>query len=598
IDVFRRTVGPSHPYYLQAQALRAQILARLGRTAAAFGESVAAARQWTEHIRLTAQSMAERQALTYGLSDQLTAAELATALALDQPELGGAARREVWDHWIRARALVLDEMTARQRLVGRDADPELARLHWGLVDERRRLARLVLSAGGENTAERIAEAMRRKDRLERDLGDRSVTLRRDLRRGQIGFADVAAQLPPRSALVAFVRFRRDVPAAPKRAWVAAFVLLSGEEEPVLLPVAEESELEALVRDWRSRIAMAASDPLRAGKRAEALMRATGERLRRKIWDPLALYLGRAERVFLVPEGALHLVNFAALPTGTDRYLIESGPLLHTLSAERDLVPPESLRRGSNLLALANPAFSGPSPRRPPGAALRGATPACADLRQVRFGPLPATAGEVREIARLWPDANPTVLSGAQASETEFRAQAPGKRIVHVATHGFFQGEQCGASRLVGEAAGQSPLVFSGLALAGANRRQTAKEDEEDGMLTAEEIAGLDLEGVEWVVLSGCDTGLGQIRSRDGVFGMRRAFQTAGAATVIMSLWPVEDRAARDWMRALYANRLSRRLSTAEALREAGRSALQARRQSGRSTHPFFWAAFVGAGDWR
>ncbi|MBY0374246.1 MAG: CHAT domain-containing protein, partial [Bryobacteraceae bacterium] len=102
----------------------------------------------------------------------------------------------------------------------------------------------------------------------------------------------------------------------------------------------------------------------------------------------------------------------------------------------------------------------------------------------------------------------------------------------------------------------------------------------------------------WVVLSGCDTGLGQIRAQEGVFGLRRAFQTAGAGTVIMSLWPVEDFAARDWMKRLYAARLTKGLSTAESLRDASRAMLAARRAAGQSTHPFFWAAFVGAGDWR
>ena len=111
---------------------------------------------------------------------------------------------------------------------------------------------------------------------------------------------------------------------------------------------------------------------------------------------------------------------------------------------------------------------------------------------------------------------------------------------------------------------ENPLLLSGLALAGANRRAAAGPDEDDGILTAEEVASLNLQGTEWAVLSACDTGLGEIKAGEGVFGLRRAFQIAGARTVIMSLWSVDDRATRPWMRALYEGG-SQGLNTADAV---------------------------------
>jgi CHAT domain-containing protein len=145
---------------------------------------------------------------------------------------------------------------------------------------------------------------------------------------------------------------------------------------------------------------------------------------------------------------------------------------------------------------------------------------------------------------------------------------------------------------------ENPLVLSGLAFAGANLRAAAGADEDDGILTAEEVASLDLTGVEWAVLSACDTGLGLIRAGEGVLGLRRAFHVAGVRTVIMSLWSVEDRATRRWMQTLYRSRLESRRTTADALRDAGLAVLQERRSQGLSGHPFFWAGFVAAGDWR
>jgi CHAT domain-containing protein len=144
---------------------------------------------------------------------------------------------------------------------------------------------------------------------------------------------------------------------------------------------------------------------------------------------------------------------------------------------------------------------------------------------------------------------------------------------------------------------ENPLLLSGLAFAGANRRASAGPDDSDGILTAEEIAGINLEGVDWAVLSGCDTGVGEIKLGEGVFGLRRAFQVAGARTVIMSLWPVEDQTTREWMATLYQEHFRDGKDTPESVRGASLKILRRRRANRESTHPFYWGAFIAAGDW-
>jgi CHAT domain-containing protein len=193
------------------------------------------------------------------------------------------------------------------------------------------------------------------------------------------------------------------------------------------------------------------------------------------------------------------------------------------------------------------------------------------------------------------------LTGESATEKAFKEGAPGRAVLHLATHGFFLAGRCGPAAGAEEAslpAATSPLLLSGLALSGANERDAAGSEGEDGILTAEEIAALRLAGVSWAVLSGCDTGVGEVTAGEGVLGLRRAFHVAGAGAVIMSLWPVSDEATRQWMRALYESRLGRGLATAEAVHEANLSVLRDRREKGRSTHPFYWAGFVAEGDWR
>jgi CHAT domain-containing protein len=229
---------------------------------------------------------------------------------------------------------------------------------------------------------------------------------------------------------------------------------------------------------------------------------------------------------------------------------------------------------------------------------------------MRFGPLPDSAREAQAITTLWERTNGKPvqhLNGREATEAAFKQEAPGKRVLHLATHGFFLDDRC-ASALEKQAGpgapgapsvtGENPLLLSGLVLAGANNRGTAGALEEDGILTAEEIAALDLSGVEWAVLSACDTGLGKFKAGEGVFGLRRAFQVAGVRTVVMSLWPVQDQATRTWMTALYDGRFAKRLDTATAAHQASTKVLTERRGRKQSTHPFYWAGFVAAGDWR
>ncbi|KAB2967582.1 MAG: CHAT domain-containing protein, partial [Thermoanaerobaculia bacterium] len=251
----------------------------------------------------------------------------------------------------------------------------------------------------------------------------------------------------------------------------------------------------------------------------------------------------------------------------------------------------------------------PAAAAPGGATLRG-TPAvrCASLGELRFPALPGSVEEVLEVRGAWsrrrlataPGAEPLVeLTGAAATEGALTRAIRGRRIVHLATHGFALGAACaGEGPASGPSGRVNPLVLSGLAVAGANRRLEPSRAGDDGILTAEEVAGLDLRGAEWVVLSGCDTGAGDVERFEGVIGLRRSFRMAGARTLVFSLWPVEDRAAAQWMRDLYAARFAEGLDTAAAVRQASLRNLDRRRRNGESTHPFFWAAFVAEGDWR
>jgi CHAT domain-containing protein len=172
-----------------------------------------------------------------------------------------------------------------------------------------------------------------------------------------------------------------------------------------------------------------------------------------------------------------------------------------------------------------------------------------------------------------------VLRAAAATETALKtARAPS--ILHLATHGFFLD--------AGATATENPLLASGLVLAGANAPRPTGDD---GVLTALKASGLELAGTRLVVLSACETGLGAISTGDGVYGLRRALVIAGAETLVMSLWQVDDDATRELMTGYYQALQARR----------GRSAalhdVQLRLLGGaRYAHPYYWASFIAAGD--
>jgi CHAT domain-containing protein len=250
------------------------------------------------------------------------------------------------------------------------------------------------------------------------------------------------------------------------------------------------------------------------------------------------------------------------------------------------------------------------------AAYRGAAPDCEGLRGHAFRFLGGSDREARDLAVRWPGLVPGAVVvarfGGEATEEAFKRLAPSCDALHIASHGFYADPEC-AGDSEDEELASNPLLLSGLALAGANLagadpsgadpkgrnpEGAGPARAEDGWLTAEEISALDLSRARWVVLSACGSGLGPLESGEGVFGLRRAFEIAGAGTLITALWDVEDEAARAWIDALYDARFARGRPAAEAVRDASRRTLARLRQLGRSTHPRAWGAFVATGDWR
>ena len=618
--------GPNHPAVRSTLEALARLDARAGKTKEAALLALRSEDIRRNHILLTSRLASERDALRYS---QQEASGLDLALTLVPTETGLTAT--VWDSVIRSRALIFDEMAMRSRELGRANNPEISALFHELGKARARLAHLTvlgMDQGTPNPSRSIMEQARsEKERIERELAAFSLLFREEQAQHSAGFDQIRKALPPDTALVAYVRyFRQGMQEGEGVPSYLAFLLPSAQADPVLVDLGEAAEIDAGVEAVRREASYPPSALLSAGREAERRFRAAGTTLGELIWNPISPHVQNSRRVLVVPDGALHHVNFAALPVPGERYLLEVGPELHMLSSEKDLIAPLPQRSGEGLLLVGAADFDGAptgtewtsSPRlKPESPSLRGSDPECVEFRSLKFGPLPGTRKEVNAITALWSrhmtrsgdqvSGKLVSLVGPEAHETRVKEAAPGRRIVHLATHGFFLDGHCvfphrflrGIGSLVGGAESEaSPLVLSGLALAGANHRNGAVASKEDGILTAEEVASLPLTGIQWAVLSGCDTGKGAILPGEGVLGLQRAFRIAGAQTVIMSLYPVQDESTMAWMEALYRARLVEGLSTSAAVRQASRAVLAARREAGKTTHPFYWGAFIASGDWR
>ncbi len=444
----RETVyGTGHPRAIDGQLGLARVLAAVGEPDRAFALALQAEADARHHFQTTASLLSAREALRY---ERVRASGLDCVLSLLARRNGPTARdvERAWDTIVRSRALVLDEMIARRRVMHADAGPRVFERARDLDAARNRLAHAVtVESAGDHELARLQED---RDTAERALAEESAAFEKSLTERRVGFEAVRASLPPASALVAYARYGDATQGGTRPLgvpWYGAFVLSVGGRA-WFVPLGPAATVDRLVAAWRREVASPPRGLSSSLGDADGRYLAAAEPLRAIVWDKVATHLSGAEQIFIVPDGVLNLVSFAALPSPGGGYLAERGPLLHELSTERELARPRAERGAAGrVLVFGAPDFGGEAVPR-------------------RFRPIPASLVEAREVAQLAgrPD-RVVLLVGRDADEAAFKRLAPGSRTLHLATHGFFSGDP-GAT--VRRAAWDEPLLLSGLALAGAN----------------------------------------------------------------------------------------------------------------------------------
>ncbi|WP_162006678.1 CHAT domain-containing tetratricopeptide repeat protein [Roseimaritima sediminicola] len=628
LAIHRETFGPDHPTFAVSLSNLAALYYSMSDFPRAKSLYERAIDVTIAHIEDTSLVLSEQQQLAMGkaLRYQLDG-YLRCCLDGNLAPRAAISRSVAW----KGATLV------RQRALRKAAaDPAIAGSFSELRTLAQRLSALSQSVPGPEGLQawnnQLAELVDQKEKLERSLMQKSAAFREAEQR--VALEDIEAALPDNAVLVDYLEF-----AGPDGPALLAAVIRAGAE-PVLLSLGSATRAEESIVVWRQSYGV------------KPTAEAAGQMLRDQLWEPLRPYLDDCDLVMVSTDGVLGRLPLAALPgSESGTYLIEDHRLV-TIPVPQllpVLVRSDLPRLERDLLLMGDIDYEESSEQLVPQAPSqtprqrrwnRSGLPR-AVRGEKNWKPLTETRNEVEFIGGLYrrlyqPGQDAIVdLRQAEATESAFIAYAPRSMFVHLATHGFFAAPQVKSTQSPKLIAGYgrsgslfyrqrremvrgfSPGQLSGLVFAGANDPPPIDPFQEtspdDGILTADEIASLPMEGVRLIVLSACETGLGEVAGGEGLLGIQRGFQVAGARSTVASLWKVNDAATRRLMQEFYTNYLDKEMSLVDALREAQLWAIRnpgdvprgdalvftsAKNHEPARLSPQFWAAFVLSGDWR
>ena len=521
-------------------------------------------------------------------------------LLLKQGEAGEEIALEVLNVSLQRKGLLLKITSETQQVVQMANDPVLGSITSELTVTRKELASLTLAGPTpENRdvfASKIHTLEERVNALQLQLGQASQRFREALR--PVTPEEVVEQLEE-VALVDFLVYRNQ----DQTLQLLAVVISGGE-----VNIVNYGELEPI----REMIEIVRETIQDEGSEDEDVMMAANE-LWVPLWEPLTEYLGEQEIIYVVPDSVLNILPFDVLVDDDEAYLIQKHDL-RLISSSRDLVADQLPPAKGGIVIVAGPDYDSDkiinSPKAKEVSRKRSSSVAQgarmgSGLRGLRFDPLPGAEkeGEVIKEVMDEKDLSTIIFARRDGEEQRLRMISERPQILHIATHGFFlKEEETLARRIKGLSRGSAsrlpppadnPLLRAGLAFAGLNANAPLLgeiDTDNDGVLTAMEVLSLDLTGTQLVVLSACETGLGEIHEGEGVYGLRRSFQEAGVNSVVNSFWEVSDDGTQLLMTKFYDKYLSG-MPPRQAMREARLEMVESMRWSA----PFYWSAFVMVG---
>jgi len=509
-------------------------------------------------------------------------------LVLKQSQKGKAGSEEVYNYALKNKGLLLRSSTALRNIIlnGKDSSLISEYHHWTALKKQ--------LAENYSNGQSSADLEKKADSLEKEIVKSSSAFNDFNKLQNITWKDVKNKTGKNSASIEFVRFNKkifDWTDTIQTYVYCALIITPNCRRPYFVELFDEQELQKIlgnkIETGDSYVTNIYGDRNNVNTKLYDL-----------IWKPMEQYLKEAKTIYYSPAGLLHKISFAAMSINKETFLCDNYRLELQGSTGR-LALPEKFE----FTARAATCIFGD---------IQYDTPeTLKDTMALLSWPyLEGTKTESEKVNHILRSnlLKANYVNGNNATEAEFKLQAPQSNIVHIATHGFFFSDPDaytyaekndtskketiayrGGNRAIGVhnfLVNQNPLMRSGLVFAGANEVWLNEEnkDKEDGVLTAQEVAALDLRKTNLVVLSACETGLGDIKGTEGVYGLQRSLKMAGVKYIIMSLWQVPDSETVEFMEKFYTKLVK--------TKDIKISFYETRNEMRKKYDPFYWAAFV------
>jgi CHAT domain-containing protein/Flp pilus assembly protein TadD len=626
LELGRFSLGKNHPHLAETLNLLGKIVAAQGR----FQQAFQYMRQ-AQHIDL--KSIDHMKGFTSDAQQlkfmQKIQEDFHVFLSLILKKLADSpqALKEGMDTILRRKGIILEVQRQFQRALVSD-DERTMKAFNRLAEVRSLHTKMIFSGPGQKSLDAYRKEIdllrAEKERLEIQLSSYSQSYMVHRKKADANCENIAAKLKKsgKSALVELVRvslynFDRKT----DRPWDGdhyfAFILMPGNPYNLhMVDLGAGDNVDSLISQLKKMIFRIQH------QKTKKITRLAG-RLYDTVFLPIKKELGDRRHIYLSPAGDLNLIPFEIFYSPDERFLIEDYTFNY-VSCGRDILGyGETSQLGSKALLVGDPDFDMKIADKAsvvknsvePVQQEKIAAQRSILMQDLRFDRLPGTRQEVQTIQSLLGKDQTELYIGKDAIEEVLRTmKAP--RILHLATHGFFL-KDIQFSPLTNPSSKRgittvkthtkrpsiqrikidNPLLQSGFVLAGANDvLKSSGSKSFDGVVTAEKILSLKLRGTDMVVLSACNTGVGEVKRGEGVFGLRRAFAQAGARSLIMSMWSVPDKETTELMVAFYKNILSEKMNRCQALRQAALKEMRIVKQRYGHANPFFWGAFVFMGE--
>lgn len=561
VDIRKRTLGESHPDYVKSIENLGILYWKKGDLTKADAPFTEAMNKSLNFVNDYFPPMSEAEKSKYWDILQPRFQRYYN-YALEASKTNPSLLADVFDYQIATKALLLNSTNKIKKAILASGDQALIKDYLSWISQKETLARYYSLSKEDLKQQKIDLAALEKEanNTERSLSQRSTDFSKAFSNEKISYKQVAAQLSDTEALIEIIRVRSfDKDFTTESKYVA--LVLTKNSEPKMIVSDNGNQLETrYAKFYKNAILQKADDGYSYDQ----------------YWAKLDAALAGKKTIFISPDGVYNQINVNTFKKPGGDFIVKQYDIV-SIGNSKDIIPIKARKQviaNKEAFMLGFPAYNG----------------AAADL--------PGTKVELENIGKILKTAGFKVTVNQQKDATEGKLKTvKGPGLMHIATHGYFLADgDIGSGDAMGidaENAKNNPLLRSGLILAGApdpnkEEQKTDLQSNDNGILTAYEAMNLNLEGTDLIVLSACETGLGDVKAGEGVYGLQRAFLVAGANAMVMSLWKVDDEATQMLMTNFYTN-WTKLGNKQKAFKQAQLQLMT------KYKDPYYWGAFTMMG---